>query len=121
VVAGPGGVLIGADFSGGKLVIAKPNDAAASGVTVYDIFPWRAPISGGKSFVIGGSGFGTLADTTVTIDGVQATLTSVTPTRIRGVIPPRASVPADLVSVVVSVGAESRLLPSALRYLPAAP
>ena len=119
VTAGPGGVLIGADFSAGKLVLARPSDAAATGVTVYDIFPWRAPTSGGHSFVIGGSGFGTLASTSVTIDGVAATLTAVSSTRIHGVVPPRASAPAGLVNVVVSVDAESRLLPSAFQYLTA--
>ncbi len=121
VTAGPAGVLVGADFTGGKLVLATPNDAAATGLTVYDIFPWRAPISGGHAFVIGGSGFGTLANTTVTIDGVAASLTSVSATRIRGLIPPRLTVQAGPVGVVVTVGSESRLLPAAFRYLPAAP
>jgi hypothetical protein len=121
VTTAPGGVLIGTDFTGGKLVLATPSDAAATGLTVYDISPWRAPTSGGHPFVIGGSGFGTLANTTVTIDGVAASLTSVSGSRIRGTIPPRLSLPSGLVDVVVTVGSESRLLPAAFRYLPNAP
>jgi hypothetical protein len=121
VTTAPGGVLIGADFTGGKLVLATPSDAAATGLTVYDIFPWRAPTSGGHPFVIGGSGFGTLANTTVTIDGVAASLTSVSGTRIRGTIPPRLSLPSGLVDVVVTVASESRLMPAAFRYLPSTP
>ena len=121
VVTGPGGVLIGADFSANKLVIAKPDDSGAAGVTVYDVFPWRAPIGGSHTFEIGGAGFGSLSDTSVTFDGVTATLTEVSAKRIRGFVPARGSAPEGLVDVVVTVGAESRLLPAAFQYLPAAP
>ncbi|TFH24878.1 MAG: hypothetical protein E4H03_02410, partial [Myxococcales bacterium] len=121
VTAGTGGVLIGADFSAGKLVLAKPNDGGTGGVAVYDVFPWRAPITGTHKFEIGGAGFGNMANTTVTFDGIQATLTDVSSKRIRGFVPARGSAPSKLVDVVVTVGATSRLLSAAFRYLPAAP
>lgn len=115
ITTGPGGVLFGMDFSSNKVVIARPDPTP--GFAVYDIFPWRAPATGGTGFVIGGEGFGTLADTTVTIDGIPAALTSVGPTRIRGTVPANPGAPVALVNVVVTVGADSRLLPSAFRYL----
>ena len=117
VVTGPGGVVIGVDYTDNKLVIARPVDAAAVGLTVYDVFPWRAPAAGGNSFVIGGSGFGDPGNTSVTIGGVPAVLTTVSGTRIRGTIPGTLSPTPELLDVVVTVGAESRLLPAAFRYL----
>ncbi|MBK8268208.1 MAG: choice-of-anchor D domain-containing protein [Planctomycetes bacterium] len=117
VVTGPGGVVIGIDYTGNKLSIARPQHTP--GPAVYDVFPWRAPESGGGAFVIGGNGFGILGNTTVTFGGVPATLTSVTATRIRGTIPARLDAPADMVDLVVTVGATSATLPSAFRYLPA--
>jgi hypothetical protein len=117
ILQGPGGVLIGIDYTENTIVIAPPNDVAASGVTVYDIFPWRAPATGGHPFVIGGSGFGALADTTVSIGGEPCTLTSVSPTRIRGTIPAKANPTADLLNVEVTVAGETDILHQGFRYL----
>lgn len=115
VVTGPGGVVIGVNYTGNKLSIARPQDTA--GLAVYDIFPWRAPAAGGRSFVIGGNGFVTPANTTVTIGGLPATLTSVSATRIRGTIPANATPSAGMVDVVVNVNGNSNVLTSAFRYL----
>ncbi len=112
----PGGVVLGAAHGLDKVVIAKPNETAP-GMRAYDIFPWRAPAAGGNSFVIGGKNFGTLSSTTVTLGGVATTLTSVTPTRIRGVIPASSNPTRKLLDVIVTVGSDSRLLPKAFRYL----
>ncbi len=117
ILTGPGGVLIGIDYSDNAVKIARPIVAAAAGLSVYDIFPWRAPASGGTPFVIGGSGFGTLADTAVTIGGLPATLTSVSATRIRGTVPANPSPTAQLLDVVVAVSAQQKTLPAAFRYL----
>jgi len=117
VVDGPGGALIGVDFTDNKLVIARPVQTASSALEVYDVFPWRASIAGGRTFVVSGRGFGTTANTQVLIDGVAATLTSVSPTRIRGVVPARTAVPTGLRDVTVSVGTQTRVLTGAFRYL----
>ena len=83
ILTGPGGVLIGVDHSEDVLKIARPDVVPAGGVSVFDILPWRAPAGGGTPFIIGGNGFGTLADTSVTIGGIPAVVTSVSPTRLR--------------------------------------
>lgn len=111
----PGGVVIGADYSGNQVVIARPEHTA--GLAVYDIFPWRAPQTGGQSFIICGNGFGTIGDTSVTIGGVPAQITSVTSTRIRGVIPSCPNPPARLLDVVVQSGSQNAVLQRAFKYL----
>ncbi len=118
VLTGPGGAVIAIDYLHNAVKTYVPQDAGAVGLTVYDIFPWRAPAQGGVPFVIGGSGFGTLSDTSVTIGGHPATLTSVAPTRIRGVVPANGGPSAGLVDVVVTLGAITKPLGGAFRYLP---
>ena len=59
--------------------------------TAYDIFPFRAPAAGGNQFTIGGTNFGDINNTTVLIDGVEATLISVESNRIVGTFPGLAS------------------------------
>jgi glucose/arabinose dehydrogenase len=115
LITGPGGVLIGTKHYWEQMTIARPNDPAG-GLLVYDIHPWRAPASGGMPFVIGGRGF-VPSGTSVTIGGISAALTSVGPTRIRGIVPPKASPTADLLDVVVTAGGQTTTLPAAFRYL----
>lgn len=123
VLTGPGGAIIAIDYIQGKVRVQVPNDISALGLTPYDISPWRVPAGGGQPFVIGGLGFGTsLAQVSVTIGGVPATLTSVSDTRIRGVYPPSASgADTDMLDVVVTVGQSQRTLESAARYMPVSP
>jgi hypothetical protein len=117
ILTGPGGVLIAVDHSQDALKIAKPIGGAVAGLDVYDIFPWRAPASGGTPFVIGGSGFGTTANTSVTIGGIPAVLTSVSPTRIKGTIPADLSPTAELLDVIVTSAGQQKGLLKAFRYL----
>lgn len=121
LVTGPGGALLSVDYYGGSVKSFLPQDAGASGLTVYDIQPWRAPAGGGQPFVIGGAGFGSLSDTSVRIGGVTATLTSVSPTRITGLLPASNVGATGLVDVLVTVGASSQNLLDAFRYMPAQP
>lgn len=114
---GPGGTIQAIDQVGNAVKFLVPNDLAATGLTVYDVFPWRAPATGGQRFVIGGHGFGSLADTSVKIGGLDATLTSVTPTRIVGEVPAHGGAPTYLVDVQVTVNGEIDILPNAFRYL----
>ena len=114
IVASPGGALIGTDYTNNKLKIAKANDTTGA-MTIFDIFPWRAPKAGGKSFVIGGKNFS--GTTTVTIGGASATVTSVSATRIKGTLPANASAPASLVDVVVTSNGQTSTLTQAFRYL----
>ena len=67
--------------------------------------------------MIGGVGFGTLSNTTVTIGGTPATLTSVSPTRIKGVIPAKSNPTAELLDVQVTVAGSTSEIPNAVRYL----
>lgn len=117
VKTGPGGAILGVDYSGDKLKVLEPVDASATGLTAYDIFPWRAPATGGASFVVGGENLGTLGTTSVTIGGLPATLSSVTSRRIKGTVPTNGSPTTALLDVVVTVGAESVTIPQAFRYL----
>jgi len=120
VQVGPGGAILAVDYSGAKVQILVPDDDAAVGLTVYDIFPWRAPSTGGRRFVIGGEGFGTLANTTVTIGGRPAVLTSVSAKRIVGTLP--SGLPElELVDVRVDVGLDSDTAADAFMALPATP
>ena len=123
VVTGPGGAILSIDYSGNRVRAQTPDDAAAVGLTPYDILPWRAPSTGGQRFVIGGQNFGTNASvTSVFIGGVAATITSVSETRIVGLLPPSASGGAtDALDVEVQVGVDSKTIPEAFRYMQPAP
>ena len=79
VLTGPGGAIIGIDYTGNAVKVAQPQ-GASGGMQAYDIFPWRARPDTSAPFVIGGTGFG--SGTSVTIGGLPATITTVTPTRI---------------------------------------
>ena len=117
LTTGPGGALLAIDYTHDKVTPLVPNDAAATGLSVYEITPWRAPAAGGTTFTIGGSGFGTLPTTTVTIGGVTAQLTSVTPTRITGTIPANPPGAGTLQAVVVATGQQVASVPGAFRAL----
>jgi N-acetylneuraminic acid mutarotase/glucose/arabinose dehydrogenase len=118
VVTGPGGVILGIDHSGDEIVILRPQDTSLGvNMKALDVFPWRAPAAGSTPFVIGGVNFGTLGDTTVTFNGVNATLTSVSATRIRGTIPAAVNPTATLVDVVINSDSQVSTLDNAFRYL----
>ncbi len=115
---GPGGVFFSAHQSGSVVDIVRPNDPTlGEGLVPLDIHPWRAPATGGHPFVIAGVGFGNFSNTTVTIGGIAAQLTAVTPTRIRGLVPPQPAPTSDLVDIVIDVGGEQATLTRAFRYL----
>ncbi len=116
-IVGPGGAILGLDYSSSQIRVMIPVDSGATGLTVYDIFPNRATSTGGQPFVIGGSGFGTLINTSVLIDGLPATLTSVTPKRITGIIPPQLTATTELVDIQVTVGASVDIVTDCFRYL----
>jgi len=115
--AGPGGALLTLDWGNNRVVVLKPVDQSATGLVVQDITPWRAPATGGTPFVVAGVGFGSLANTSVTIGGIPATLTSVSSTRIRGTIPANVGPTTDLLDVIVDVSGTFDVLQGAFRYL----
>jgi len=123
VATGPGGAILSVDYTGNKVRVQVPDDAAALGLTPYDILPWRSPAGGGQRFVIGGQNFGTdLSATSVFIGGVAATLSSVSDTRIVGVLPPSSTgLATALLDVEVRVGFDTRTIPEAFRYMPPTP
>lgn len=117
VEVGPGGAILTANYTGNKVEILSPDDLAAVALTVHDIHPWRAPATGGTPFVIGGAHFGNLGDTSVTIDGIPCTLTSVTSKRIKGILPVHPDPPTGLVDVTVQVGLDAQSLQAGFRFL----
>jgi glucose/arabinose dehydrogenase/N-acetylneuraminic acid mutarotase len=121
LVQGPGGVLVAIDFSAKEIEILEPVEAPSGDVEALDIIPWRAPATGGTPFVIGGRGFGSLGDTAVFVGGQPADVLSVTPTRIRGLLPPQPTVPLALQDVVIFTRSLQDTLPAAFRVLHSAP
>jgi N-acetylneuraminic acid mutarotase len=117
VVTGPGGVIFSTDYTNNQLLLMKPIDSAVTGMVAYDIFPWRARADGSVPFSIGGVGFGSLGNTAVTIGGVPASLTSVSPTRIKGVIPANSSPSAQLLDVTVQSAGATSTISQAFRYV----
>jgi len=117
-ITGPGGAILSMDYSNNQVVVIKPIDAGvgAGAMAAYDIFPWRGRADGTVPFVIGGTGFGTMSGTTVTIGGVSAKLTSVSATRIRGVIPANSAPTAQLLDVVVQSAGKTSTITQAFRY-----
>lgn len=118
VQVGPGGVILTVDYLGSQVKIFAPDDLSLQGMTALDVFPWRAPATGGASFVIGGSAFGDLLETTVTIGGLEAVLTSVSPTRIEGIVPAHPDPPVGLQDIVVTL--DDGVNPPVVSTLPAA-
>ncbi|MCP3915860.1 MAG: choice-of-anchor D domain-containing protein [bacterium] len=121
VIAGPGGALLATHFTFNRLEIMVPNDVAATGLVAYDITPWRAPAGGGQRFVIGGEGFGSLADTDVRFGGAPATLTAVSARRIIGLVPPSVVGATDLMDIEVQVGIDAVLISDAFKYMQPVP
>jgi len=118
ILTGPGGAIVGIDFSDNSITVALPNDpTVASSTVAYDIFPWRAPAIGGSTFVIGGLNFGNLINTSVTIGGELAPLTSVSATRIMGTFP-TLPIPSgsNLLDLIVQSGGQTSIIANA--FLP---
>lgn len=110
LVVGSGGTLFGIDFAQDRITVATPNVPNPETVAAYDLSVWRANAEGGSSFTIGGTGFGNFSDTTVTIGGVDAQVTSVFENRITGVFPNLTGSAGAFVDVIVtSAGVTSRL------------
>ncbi len=117
VLCGPGGAILAVDYTGSQITVSLPDDQAATGMVAYDIFPWRAPAEGDSPFVIGGKQFGNLQNTSVSIGGQQARLSSVTPQRIKGTIPAVLNPTAGFLPVLVSSGGKTSVIPEGFRYL----
>ncbi|MEL6553957.1 MAG: DUF4347 domain-containing protein [Cyanobacteria bacterium J06621_11] len=118
VLTGAGGAVVGIDFTANHVTIASPVDSSVSGVTAYDIFPWRAPIIGGHDFVIGGLNFDPNATTEVFVGGVEVTgQITVSDTRIRGILPNLTGQPNELLDIVVMNGGQTSIIPDAFQPL----
>ncbi len=113
----PGGAIGAINYSSNALQVLTPDDLSAVGLVVHDIFPWRAPDTGGYPFTVSGVGFGTLANTSVTIGGLPAALTRVSATRIEGIVPAQPNPTKALEAVEVTVDQATASLPDAFRYL----
>lgn len=133
IVSGPGGALLGADFSGNAVRLMRAeripgiDDLASDRLTVLDIQPWRAPAAGGRAFVIGVHGIDSAAaPVAVEVDGIAATVTRVSENRIEGIFPTltaktarRPGDPGDeLVDITVTVAGGTSTLRRAFLPLP---
>ncbi len=121
VAEGPGGVLVVVDHTGSQLEVIAPVDGPAAGVEVLDIAPWRAPAGAAVPFVIGGRGFSTAGPTSVSIGGLPASVVSVGPTRIQGLLPAGGAPSQKLLDVTVVSAGQADTLPGAFRFLAASP
>ena len=102
VITGPGGTIIGVDFTRDELTVAIPNDPSVTSPTAYDIYPWRAPVTGGQSFIIGGANFDTdPGDTRVFIGDQEIVNLGVSETRITGILPDLSSQANELLDVSI--------------------
>lgn len=117
VASGPGGALVGVDYTENQVLVATPDDVSATGMKALDIFPWRGPATGAVSFVIGGTGFSGLGDTHVLIGNAMSTLTSVSSNRIRGILPNTTNPTPVLLDITVNSGVGQSILSNAFRYL----
>lgn len=117
LLMGSGGTLYGIDFAQDRITVATPNTFASEPVA-YDINLWRAPASGGLPFVIAGENFGDLSETSVTIGGTPAVLTSVSSNRINGILPSFPNEDGQLLDIVVTSSGVSSTLSKA--FLPLA-
>ncbi|MUG96098.1 hypothetical protein F7734_28655 [Scytonema sp. UIC 10036] len=117
IEVGPGGVIFGMDFAEDAITVATPNDSSIVGMKAFDIDRWRATATGGGQFIIGGVNFGSLADTTVTIGGQAATLTSVSTKRIMGILPSFSSPSNDLLDIEVYSNGQQSVIPDAFLAL----
>ena len=118
VLTGAGGAVVGIDFTANHVTIASPVDSSAVGVTAYDIFPWRAPVTGGHDFVIGGLNFNPNAATEVFVGGVEVTgQVTVSDTRIRGILPNLTGQANELLDITVVNGGQTSIIPDAFQPL----
>ena len=116
ILTGPGGAIVGINLGGSKINVSTPDDVTVNGATAYDIFPWRAPATGGNLFIIGGDEFGDLNNTEVTIGDEIATLTEVSDNRIMGILPSFDRVSGDLLDISVTSEGQTSLIADA--FLP---
>jgi glucose/arabinose dehydrogenase len=121
VAVAPGGAIFSIDYAAGQVRVQEPVDVAAVGLTPYDVFPARGLTTGGVPFILGGSGFGNLANTSVTFNGVPAVLTQVSARRIKGVVPAQPAGFVGRANVSVTVSANTVVIPLGFQYLPATP
>jgi glucose/arabinose dehydrogenase len=115
----PSGAIVVCDYFQNEVRVQVPDDIAAIGLAPYDVFPARGPNVNGVRFELGGSGFGPAATTSVLFNGVSAVLTSVTPKRIRGIVPAQPVGFTGPVDVNVNSAAQRVTMTSAYRYIPA--
>jgi glucose/arabinose dehydrogenase len=88
ILTGFGGAIVSIDHSDKSVYVSTPVVDQITAMVAYEISDWRAPATGGGQFTIGGLNFsGSIADTTVTIGGKNATITDVSEKRIKGTFP----------------------------------
>lgn len=117
ILTGPGGAVVGIDFSSNLVRIALPNDPGTFGPTIFDVHPWRASTAGGTLITIGGQNFGSIENTSVTIGGVAAPVEYVSSNRIRARVPARPGAPEELLSIEVTTNGTTVSYSTAFRYI----
>ena len=115
----PGGAIVGGDYDSDVVHIARPNLSNITSMEAFDIFPFRAPATGGSKFIIGGIGFGNnIANAEVRLGNQTATITSISDKRIYGIIPVQnGAFNPSLLDVAVIVNGVEKRIPAAFRYI----
>ena len=117
IFTAPRGAIVGVDFWDDKVSVALPDDASIGDEpTAVDIFPWRAPATGGNLFIIGGHNFDDLTNTSVTIGGEATELSSVSDGLIYGTLPSFTN-PGELLDVVIESAGQVSVLEDAFLAL----
>jgi glucose/arabinose dehydrogenase len=112
VVVGPGGALLGIDFTGNAVWAARPVMDDGGSPAVHDVFPSRLWTGQDNPVVIAGVGFS--AGLRASIGGVGVRVEEASPTRIRATLP--AHLPLDdLADVVVEQDDDTLVLPDGVR------
>ncbi|MBE9080135.1 PQQ-dependent sugar dehydrogenase, partial [Romeria aff. gracilis LEGE 07310] len=119
ILTGFSGAIVGADYNDDKVIAALPVDSTVgSNMIAYDILEWRAPATGNGQFVIGGTNFsGSVSDTTVTIGDQQATVASVTSSRIFGTLPTLSFSGDPLLDIAVNSNGQTSTITDAFQPL----
>ncbi|QUY44821.1 carbohydrate-binding domain-containing protein [Acaryochloris marina] len=102
IITGPGGAIVGVDYTRDELTIAIPDEFGVTGPTAYDIYPWRAPVTGGQAFIIGGVNFDTdPGDTRVFVGDQEIFNLGVSEERITGILPNLSNQVGGLLDVTI--------------------
>jgi glucose/arabinose dehydrogenase len=115
VVAAPGGALIGTDFTGNAIWLARPLPEVGGRFEIFDVTPDRIDAAFDHRLTVSGAGFTSMAQ--VMIGGVRTELVEVSPSRVVVMLRGASSMTPGAAAVVVRQGRATTVLEGAIRVL----